>query len=69
MILADDGPGGGADEMFNGADTVAAARNEVPVSSSFGIMPPMATAVVVTAGTATRQQQRQLIPTLAFHRR
>jgi hypothetical protein len=39
--------GGGADETFDGADTVAAARDEVPVSSSFDITPPMATAVVV----------------------
>ncbi len=39
--------GGGADETFDGADTVDAARNEVPVSSSFDITPPMATAVIV----------------------
>jgi hypothetical protein len=39
--------GGGADETFDGADTVAAARDEVPVSSSFDVTPPMATAVVV----------------------
>jgi hypothetical protein len=39
--------GGAADETFHGADTVAAARDEVPISSSFDITPPMATAVVV----------------------
>ncbi len=38
---------GGADEMFNGANAVAAAHNKVPVSSSFEITPHMATAVIV----------------------
>ncbi len=38
---------GGADETFNGANAVAAARKEVMVSLSFNITPPMATAAVV----------------------
>jgi hypothetical protein len=39
--------GGGADETFDGANAVAAALNEVLVSSSLNITPPMATAVIV----------------------
>ncbi len=52
--------GGEADETFDGADTVAATCDEVPVSSSFDITPPMATAVVVIV---------IVLPSIVDHRR
>ncbi len=39
--------GGGADKTFDGADTITAARDKVPVSLSFDITPPMDTALIV----------------------
>ncbi len=37
----------GAEETFGGANAIAATHDKVLVSESFGITPPMATAVIV----------------------